>query len=183
MSWRGRIAGLFSVVAIGVALCSGTMRSQPDGRLKLPAEFTEYRKWSQLLKSPHAVSLELWLRCVAPTADDWAAERKKYGPHAERYIQVYANEGVVAALARPTRKPFPAGAVIAKEKLSRSDNGAPEGVAFMVKRGKPLFPDTAGWEFLYFPPSGDPRRTHTACALCHRAAASRDYVFGKYPRE
>jgi hypothetical protein len=119
---------------------------------------------------------------MAPTEDDWSTARKKYGPHTARYIRVYANPPAVSALTKGDRLPLPAGAVIAKEKLSGLPHGIPEGVAFMAKRGKDKFPDTAGWEFLYFPSSGDARKTHEACASCHRSAASTDFVFGRYPR-
>lgn len=177
-----RMTRLLGFVAIGVALWSSPISGEPRDDLQLTAEFAGYRKWAQILKSPYAVPMELWISGVAPTPDDWAAARKKYGPHTERYIRVYANPTVVAALSEKKRRPFPVGAVIAKEKLSESPHAAPEGVAFMVKRKAPQFPETAGWEFLYFPPSGDARRTHEACASCHRAAAATDYVFGQYPR-
>ena len=91
------------------------------------------------------------------------------------------NPPAVAAVFDPEARPFPLGTVIAKEKLSGSPHGAPEGVAFMVKRKESQFPSTDGWQFLYFPPSGDARRTHEACASCHRAAAPKDYVFRQYP--
>jgi hypothetical protein len=92
------------------------------------------------------------------------------------------NQVAVAAVSNPETRPFPPGSVIAKEKHSRSHRGVPEGVAFMVKRKESQFPATAGWEFLYFPPSGDARRTQEACASCHRAAAPKDYGFGQCPR-
>ena len=105
--------------------------------------------------------MELWIRCMAPTPAD-----------------PVASESVLAE----SKRPFPAGTVIAKEKLAGSPHGTVEGVAFMVKHQQSDFPDTSGWEFLYFPSSGDDRRTHESCASCHRAVATRDYVFGRYPR-
>jgi hypothetical protein len=48
----------------------------------------------------------------------------------------------------------------------------------MIKRGTPQFTKSGGWEFVFYPRSGDSRRTQEACAGCHRAAASTDYVFG-----
>jgi hypothetical protein len=52
----------------------------------------------------------------------------------------------------------------------------------MIKRNPSQFRETGGWEFLYFPRSGDARRTHEACASCHHQAVARDYVLGEYPR-
>jgi len=177
-----KMVGLLSTIACGLALWPAATRSQSNGQLGLPAELAGYREWTQLLKSPYQVPMELWVRCMAPTPADWAAARRKFGPHTERYIRVYANQPAVAAVSGGERRPFPPGAVIAKEKLARSPHGPAEGVAFMLKRKEPQFPETGGWEFLYFPASGEARRTHEACASCHRATASTEYVFGQYPR-
>jgi hypothetical protein len=177
-----RLFGAAAMAAIAVVLWSGPMGAGQNEQLKLPAEFATYRRWAQVLKEPYQVPLELWVRCMAPTEEDWATARKKYGPHTARYIRVYANPSAVAALTKHDRSALPVGAVIAKEKLSGLPHGDSEGVAFMAKRGKDKFPDTGGWEFLYFPSSGDARRTHESCASCHRSAASTDFVFGRYPR-
>ena len=170
------------MIAFAVALWSGALRSEPDEQLRLPAELEKYREWTQLLKSPYQVPMELWLRCMAPTPVDWARARQKYGPHTERYIRVYGNQAAAQAVSAREKRPFPQGAVVAKEKLARSPDGRAEGVAFMLKREASQFPETGGWEFVYYPASGEARRTHEACASCHRAAASTDYVFGQYPR-
>jgi Cytochrome P460 len=154
----------------------------PTQQAKLPEEVRSYRDWPQLLKSPHQVPIELWIRCVAPTAADWASARQKYGPHSERYIRVYGNQATANAVAVAKAQPLPVGAVLVKEKFLGSPHGAPEGVAFLIKRGPGAFPEAGGWEFGYFPDAGDPRLTQQACAACHRSAAAADFVFGKYPR-
>jgi hypothetical protein len=149
--------------------------------LGLPPALAGYREWTQLINVPYEVPLELWVRCVAPTPKDWETARAKYGPHTERFIQVYGNAASSRSLAE-NKRPFPIGTVIAKEKLSGFPHGSPDGVAFMVKREAARFPDSGGWEFLYFPSDGEPRATHKACASCHKAARSRDYLFGGYPK-
>jgi hypothetical protein len=63
------------------------------------------------------------------------------------------------------------------EELGSAD-GDPAAVAFMLKRDEPRFRDTGGWEFRFYPPSGDTEATHQACAACHRSAGNGDYVFG-----
>jgi hypothetical protein len=123
------------------------------------------------------VPLDLWIRCVLPTPTDWTQAREKYGPHTEHYIQVYANQIATQTLRQGKGGPFPIGAVIAKEKLMNSPQGA---VAFMIKRGTPQFASTGGWVFAYYPRSGDSASIQ-ACATCHRSAAPKDYVFGEYP--
>ena len=172
------------LVAAGTSVFTVFSWSQavPSGRAKLnlPAEFSKYKEWTPLHTSPIAVPLYLWTLCIAPTQADWARARQKYGPHNEHYIQVYGNQMAMQAFGRKARH-FLTGAVIAKEKLE-SPNGDAEGVAFMIKRGTPQFAKTDGWEFIYYPQSGDSGRTQEHCAECHQAAASTDYVFGQYPR-
>ena len=186
-----RLKSFHMMISFAACFVAGTViftvlswsQSAPPGRTKLdlPVEFSKYKGWAPLLGSPHAVPLDLWLRCMAPTQADWARARQKYGPHTEHYIQVYGNQAATKALGPKARR-FPTGAVIAKEKVAESPGGDAEGVAFMVKRGAPQFAKTDGWEFVYYPQSGDSRVTHEHCAGCHEAAESTDWVFGHYPR-
>jgi hypothetical protein len=162
--------------------CATFISSSQGGDADLRADLAGYRQWTQLLKVPYQVPLELWMRCVAATPPDWKAARENYGPHTERFIRVYGNPTALASLPASAKAPFRLGTVIAKEKLSKTPHGPADGVAFMVKRETSAFPESGGWEFLYYPSSGDGRTTHQACASCHRRARSRDYVFGDYPR-
>lgn len=170
---------LFGLSALALSGAIGSSAGQ--SRLQLPDELVNYRQWTQLLKVPYQVPLELWVRCVAPTPDDWALAREKYGPHAKRFVRIYGNRLTEESLATGEGK-LRAGSVIVKEKLAGEPHGDADGVAFMVKRNSQAFVSTGGWEFLYFPASPDNESTHQSCATCHRAAAARDYVFGKYPR-
>lgn len=172
------------IAAAVVVLACSAVPAERD--LGLPSDLAGYQKWTPLLKSPYQVPADLWVLCQAPTPPGAAAKPQKYGPHTGRFIRVYGNPAASAAFASDKRT-FPAGAVIVKEKLaSASQAGAsqatPVGVAFMIKRKESEFPLTGGWEFLFFPSSGEAKRTHEECASCHRKA-SIDYVFGSYPRE
>ena len=167
------LSALAFLVAIG--------SSAGQSRLQLPGELVNYRQWTQLLKVPYEVPLELWVRCVAPTPGDWAVARENYGPHTKRFIRIYGNGPAEESLASGGG-PFRAGSVIVKEKLAGEPHSDADGVAFMVKRDSRAFVGTGGWEFLYFPASPDKESTHQSCATCHKAAAARDYVFGRYPR-
>ena len=160
-------------------LCSGQSRSVVE-QLKLPVDLANYKEWRALLQSPEPVPLELWLRCMTSTPADWAQAREKHGPHTDHYIQVYANQIAAQTLRGSKAGLFPTGAAIAKEKLMDSPQGTVAGVAFMIKRGTPQFSRTGGWEFAYYPGSGESASIQ-ACASCHRTVASKDYVFGKYP--
>jgi len=174
------VAALIACALLGAGLLRpGQVRPQVD-QLKLPADLAKYKEWRTLLQSPAPVPLELWIRCIAPTPSDWTQAREKYGPHTEHYIQVYANQVATQTLQQGKTGLFLTGAVIAKEKLMDSPQGTVAGVAFMVKRGTPQFVSTGGWEFVYYPRTGDSASVE-ACATCHRSAASRDYVFGQYP--
>jgi hypothetical protein len=174
LTWR-----VGALVALALSVASGSLAGQ--SRLQLPRELVNYRLWSQLLKEPYRVPLELWIRCVAPTPDDWASAREKYGPHTRRLIRIYGNSLAEKSLANGGA-PFLAGSVIVKEKLAGESHGDADGVGVMVKRDSQAFVATGGWEFLYFPGSPDKKSTHQSCATCHKLAAERDYVFGRYPR-
>jgi len=63
-----------------------------------------------------------------------------------------------------------------------SPHRTPAGVAFMIKRGTRQFAESGGWEFRYFPKSGDAAGAQRSCASCHHQAVQKDYIFGDYPR-
>jgi Cytochrome P460 len=176
------ITRLLSLLGCAVVLWAAPLRSGSN-ELNLPPDLARYREWPQLMKSPYQVPLELWLLCRVPTPADWVAAQEKYCPHTKRYIRVYGNQ-VVAQATTTGREtlPFRSGAIIAKEKFTDARPDQTVGVGFMVKRERSLFPETDGWQFLYYPSARDMKRTHEACAACHRAASSTDYVFGTYPR-
>jgi|HubBroStandDraft_6_1064221.scaffolds.fasta_scaffold06013_6 hypothetical protein len=177
---RALAAALIACGLVGAGLLlPAQLRSVAD-QLRLPADLAKYKEWRTQLQSPAPIPLELWLRCMAPTPADWTQARKKYGPHSEHYIQVYANPIATHTLRQGKTGLFLTGSVIAKEKLMDSPQGTVAGVAFMIKRGTPQFASTGGWEFTYYPRSGDSASIQ-ACATCHRSAAPKDYVFGQYP--
>jgi hypothetical protein len=158
----------------------GLLPATASTSLGLPPDLAEYRTWAPLTKEARAVPLALWLQCAAVTSDQRTAAHKEHGPHAERYIRVYANPSALQPLRSTVARTFPTGAVIAKEKILQAADTAASGVAFMVKREGKAFSDTGGWEFRYFPSVGDVRQTHEACAGCHRSAPGNAYVLGTY---
>jgi hypothetical protein len=166
---------------VGMVLARPTVPLADAPAVELPADLAGYKQWRQLLKEPYAVPMELWMRCMAPTPADWEAARKKYGPHTERFIRVYGNPTAVKAVSKAARPAFPVGSILVKEKLPTSPHASPDGLAFMVKRQVSESPDTAGWQFLYFPSWAGSQQIQQVCGSCHKSAAN-DYVFGQYPR-
>ena len=80
----------------------------------------------------------------------------------------------LTAISGEKKRPFPAGAVVVKEKVSGSPQGNPDGVGIMIKDKQPEFRETGGWEFLYFPSPGGMHGSLRSCASCHHQAVSRD---------
>jgi hypothetical protein len=160
-----------------VLACALALPSRGDDAVVLPADLAGYRFWSSPTKEPVAVPAYLWNMCAIPTATHRAEAMKEHGPHAARLIRVYANPAAAAELPRRQHR-FPAGSVIAKDKLGAMADDLPQGVAFMLKRNEPRLRETGGWEFRFYPETGDAKATHQACAACHRGAKRGDYVFG-----
>lgn len=174
-----RRAFLF-LLFVGLVSVPSPAESDKSSQLNLPRELAAYRDWPQLLKVPYQVPLEQYIRCVLPRPQDWNEARKKYGPHTQKFIRVYGNQ--LASDAFKSKRELPVGSIIAKEKFSGIPQGKSDGVAFMVKHALGQFPESGGWEFLYFPAPLPHPGAQNECAACHQAAKSTDFVFGKYPR-
>ncbi|HVE70532.1 MAG TPA: cytochrome P460 family protein [Thermoanaerobaculia bacterium] len=124
---------------------------------------------------------ELAMAC-APHSMSLDDPEKKYGPHAMRWVRVYANESAAAAMRKEGRTRFPAGSILAKEKLVDREGEDFDAVAFMVKHEEGKFEKSGGWEFLFYPaPEG--ADAYDGCVTCHRVGAKRDYVFGTFEDE
>jgi hypothetical protein len=158
---------------LGCALASWDSRAGGDG-IRIPDELAGFRSWVKLTAEPQMVPYQLSILCAAqpPTLKNW----ERHGLHTNRSIMVYANPMASAALRDWTTTAFPVGATIAKEKLRGS---AADGVAFMVKHPSADFPESGGWEFLYYPASAA-KPSYESCISCHRTGGSKDYVFGRY---
>jgi hypothetical protein len=137
-----------------------------------------YRSWKALTPEARLVPFELAIQCAPITAEQLDKARKGNGPHTSRWIRVFANPLAATALQDQRSRVFPVGAVIAKEKLRAPDDARAEGVGFMIKRPKGQFVESDGWEFLYRP-AGPEKASYEGCIACHRAGATKDYVFGR----
>jgi hypothetical protein len=162
-----RIAVL-ALAAVGAWAAAATGAAQPR-------DLAGYRSWRALSAEPHLVPYELALLCRVTTARIEAA-RAGHGPHTNRWIKVYANPAASAVLDDPRIPVYPAGAMLAKEKLLQPADAHAEGVAFMIKYGDGRFAESGGWEFADYP-AGGAKGSYDRCVPCHRAGATRDYVF------
>ena len=173
MRSRGYVAAAMTAVVV-----VGVVRA-PAQTIDVDATLQSYRGWKDLTPAPQFVPYELAIQCANVTPEQLERARKNHGPHTNRWIKVYANPLAAAALKDPSTKVFPVGSVIAKEKLEALQDTRTDGVAFMIKRPKGQFVESDGWEFRYRPPragGGD----YKGCIACHRAGATKDYVFGHY---
>lgn len=162
-------AGVASVVSASQAV---TARAAVD----------DYRSWTALNPTPLPVSSDLALQCAPVTAAQIEKTRLRDGPHTNRWVRVYANAAAVAALRDKRVTVFPAGAMLAKEKLVSPDDPRTEGVAFMIKHAAGEFVESGGWEFVYRP-AGAAAPAYEGCVACHRAGGAKDYVFARYSPE
>ena len=140
----------------------------------IPPRLADYRSWTQLTSGPRLVPYALATACLSSSVQQ-ADARKTHGPHANRWVAVYANRLAVEAL-KTKDGVFPAGAVIAKEKLSAAESSEPDGVAFMIKHDKGEFAKSGGWEFVDYSAAG-PASSYRHCVDCHRTGGTKDYVF------
>jgi len=178
MTARNRAAVLAVVLlAIPASMSGGTARTRTP-----PPLTTAYRAWKNLTPQPQVVPYALSIQCAHVTQAQINAALKNHGPHTWREITVYANPTAVATLDDPKAREFPPGAAIAKEKRSVGGGTGVEGVALMVKHPAGEYAESGGWEFMYIPNGGDKGsgQGYQGCVSCHRAGATKDYVFGVY---
>src|SRR5262245_48877879 len=137
--------------ALVLALSALAMGASSSPPASLPTQLARYRAWHA--SDVHAVSIPLEMLCVSMTDEELARRRaegqRTQGPHAERYLRVYANPAAISVV--EAAKGFPVGSIVAKEKLLDPYANRVEGVAFMIKHPEGTFSDSGGWEFRYFP--------------------------------
>src|SRR5437773_1783235 len=92
--------GILLVLA-GAGLLAGIDARAADPTL--PSSLSGYREWKALVASPLPIPFQLAQLCAPalrggpppPTA----ADKQTHGPHAHRWVRVYANPAAAAALA------------------------------------------------------------------------------------
>jgi hypothetical protein len=142
----------------------------------LPRSLAEYTTWRRLTPDGYSIPPQLALLCTAPAPAPSPKSVEVFGPHANTFVRVFANPAAAGAL--NSRGVFPEGSILVKEKLRDVRSGIPAAHGVMIKRRKGFNPDTADWEFLFYP--SERSASFTSCSNCHRSA-QHDFVFGSYP--
>jgi hypothetical protein len=142
----------------------------------LPKSLAEYTTWQRLTPDGYSVPPQVSALCISIASVPPSKSAEAYGPHANVFLRVFANPLAAAALG--TRRAFPEGSILVKEKLVDRASSIPSGHGVMVKRHKGFNPSTADWEFLFYP--SERSASFTNCVDCHRSA-QHDFVFGSYP--
>lgn len=75
---------------------------------------------------------------------------------------------------------FPAGSIIVRERLARSETASPDLLAVMIKRPKGFNRKSNDWDFLVV--SGDGKKIDKQvksgeCVKCHESRSQDDFVF------
>jgi hypothetical protein len=141
----------------------------------LPRSLAEYTTWQRLTPDGYAIPPQLAVLCTSPAPAASPKSVEVYGPHANTFVRVFANP--LAAGAFDSRRVFPEGSILVKEKVRDVQSGIPSAHGVMIKRGKGFSPSTGDWEFLFYPSQRG--ASFTNCSNCHQSA-QHDFVFGSY---
>jgi Cytochrome P460 len=153
---------------------------------------TFHRKFERLTKEPYQVTPPgiIHTDLCAPPPMSAAEEKRQTGPHFKALIHIYANEPANKTFAQKLKpietatqgfKPFPAGAIVAKEKLTA--NGSVWGIGGMIKRAPGFDPKNGDWEYYYFDAkAGFSSGRLDYCSDCHSGARKNDYVFSVWKK-
>ncbi len=139
-----------------------------------------YKAFPRLTREPRAVSRTLSGLCRVLAPEEIEGDREQYGSHSLAWVHVYANEPAVAELAK-SRRQFPVGAIIVKEKLG--DQQAVTGIGAMQKMPPGYDPEGGDWRYIYTEASATPGQDKVEqgrlekCRTCHMRAKERDHVY------
>jgi Cytochrome P460 len=137
----------------------------------------DYKNLRLMTKDPVSVDPTLSSLCRGVMPDEIKDAKKRSGPHALSFINIYMNDIAADAFHR-SRTPYPVGSVIVKEKCLSRD---PIGLGGMIKRPPGYDPENGDWEYFYSEePSTFEGGKIASCVQCHRGASSRDYVFADW---
>jgi hypothetical protein len=125
--------------------------------------------------TPHLVSETIATLCTSPSPDLIARQAARTGPHTDSLVNIYVSERA-AQLLDSSRRRFPEGIMILKEKLS--PDGDVAAVGGMIKRAPGFDRAHNDWEYFY----AEKGRTMSKgllqnCVACHAKAGSTDYVY------
>jgi hypothetical protein len=173
--------------ALGGGGASGSLGDAGEGgeAVGIPSIATimaQYRSaYEPQTAEPEPVSAYIFGLCRLPTLEEQAFADSEHG--SGRYLQDWANESAVLAIANRGQPPFAVGSVIVKEKyVPGAASGTFElaALGFMVKREPGFSPSYGDWDFAYWEPKLGVLSTaeqSSYCGGCHSSAADTDFVF------
>ncbi len=170
-------------VPVLAAVCAALLvqpglAAAPDGaaeQASAQAIVKNYKAYPRLTREPREVSRRLAMLCRVLAPEEIAQDREQYGPHSLAWVHVYANKAAAAELAR-SRRQFPVGAVIIKEKLGEQQ--AVAGIGAMQKMPPGYDPEGGDWQYVYVDESGKLAQGRLEnCRTCHMRAKERDHVY------
>lgn len=188
---RYLLLALSTAMTLTIVACNTGETPHP-----IEAHFTEWREVTdgpQLVGQDTLRTFMLLCRATRPGEMEQAA-KAKYGDHALRYTQTYANPIAWSAIEGDKPRRFATRSVIVKDKLESdgpfaTETKGPAGTGVMIKRESGYAPDNGDWQYLYFEPGDKPVVEFDAarklpslqhCAACHNQAAKQGYVFMPY---
>lgn len=132
----------------------------------------DYQNYAKMTGTPVLTNRALWIQCTTTLEQIKQAELTD-GPHAISRLNFFMNAPAAIAFAA-SKKPYPTGAVIVKDKMG-------EGFGGMVKRAPGYDPENGDWEYFYQDEKTplESGRIGT-CVECHRKAVENDFVFGTW---
>lgn len=155
------------------------VRAQDFAELK---EIENYRKWS-FIKGPFRVSPGMALLCVHPPfLSHPGTEGAGKSGAKEVNIQVFANGRAATTLDDDSKKVFPPGSVILKEKYV-APGKAPDSLGIMIKREPGFDPEVGDWEFIFLADGKKIARGQKDLKNCYDCHGTTDSVFGHRPRD
>jgi hypothetical protein len=173
---KSSLQWLIQVVAAGAT----TIASAELGVTETNAA-TFYRNFVRLTERPHPVAPLTAALCTIPSQAVVEREKQFTGPHYKTSVHLYASPAALPTI-KSRATPFPAGAVIVKEKLT--SEGKVSGVGGMIKRQPGYDAANGDWEYFYFGGPGEFSSGRLeSCVACHRAAKSTDHVYSVWNHE
>ncbi len=175
------------LLSLIVTLILAGALSRPASRSATPDDFRFHAEelkdkslWTQVNTEPYYISAAVDVLCRAPTAANYADERKK-NPHAATYITVYVNNlGREAMFSKDVK--FPAGSIIVKQKVGNESRKILL-YTIMKKRERGFNPEVGDWEFLVIAGNGTQLEASgkiESCQTCHERKGDTDFVFRSY---
>jgi len=166
---------LSMLLVVCVLIAARSVAPLPVEMVALPRSLAGYTTWRRLTPDGYSIPPQLSSLCTSQAAASPPRSAEAYGPHANTFVNVFANP--LAATALNSRGVFPEGSILVKEKLLDGRSDIPSAYGVMIKRRKGSNPSTSDWEFLFYP--SERSASFTNCADCHRSA-QHDFVFGSY---